>query len=81
MKVDYPRGARCPIPVGLTELMLVKITAGTYASNIGSIKAFLACGFVQEGFQQSQVALDDGGRDDVVILGKLNPKQAGRRAI
>ena len=58
---------------GFTALNLAKITAGSYASNPGSIRAFLSCGFVQEGVQRSQVLLSTGLRDDVVLLGKVNP--------
>ncbi|GAB2823864.1 GNAT family protein [Alpinimonas psychrophila] len=61
---------------GFAELKLAKITAGSYASNRGSIKAFLTCGFRQEGLQESQVMLRTGERDDVVLLGKLNPADA-----
>ena len=59
---------------GFTALNLSKITAGSYASNTGSIRAFLSCGFTQEGVQRSQVMLSSGLRDDVVLLGKVNPE-------
>lgn len=63
---------------GFSHLELSKITAGSYASNAGSIRAFLSCGFVQEGVQQSQVMLSNGIRDDVVLLGKVNPQLTQR---
>lgn len=64
---------------GFGDLELAKITAGSYASNRGSIKAFLSCGFEQEGLQRSQAALGTGVRDDVVLLGKVNPAKAKGR--
>lgn len=54
----------------LGALGLVKLTAGSYAKNVGSIRAFLKSGWVIEGTQAGQVRLDDGTRDDAVILGK-----------
>lgn len=59
------------------ELQLAKLTAGSYAENIGSIKALESAGFLREGRQLSQVALVSGQRDDVVIFGKLNPITVG----
>jgi RimJ/RimL family protein N-acetyltransferase len=55
---------------GFDVLGLDKITAGSYARNLGSIRAFQRHGFRIEGVQRSQVRLDDGTRDDVVILGR-----------
>ena len=54
-------------------LGLAKIFAGSYSSNQGSIRAFLACGYSEEGRQYSQVELSSGVRDDVVLLGKIRP--------
>lgn len=59
---------------GFDSLDLEKINAGSYASNQASIRAFLACGFMEEGRQYSQVELSSGKRDDVVLLGKIRPK-------
>lgn len=50
-------------------LGLAKLTAGSYASNVGSVRAFEKAGWSIEGRQLSQVELDDGSRDDTVILG------------
>jgi [ribosomal protein S5]-alanine N-acetyltransferase len=50
-------------------LGLHKLTAGSYLSNTGSIRAFEKNGWSIEGVQRSHVQLADGGRDDVVILG------------
>jgi ribosomal-protein-alanine N-acetyltransferase len=52
------------------ELGLDKLTAGSYSNNRGSIRAFERNGFHIEGVQRSHVRLADGGRDDVVILGR-----------
>lgn len=62
---------------GFGVLGLDKINAGSYASNIGSIRAFLACGYQEEGRQIAQVTLATGNRDDVVLLGKVRPFDAG----
>jgi len=66
---------------GFTDLGLAKITAGSYASNGGSIKAFLSCGFMQEGRQRAQVTLDSGERDDVILLGKVNPALLSQQGV
>lgn len=62
---------------GFNDLGLEKLTAGSYSSNLGSIRAFLSCGFQVEGRQLSQVELSTGSRDDVVILGKVRPLELG----
>jgi ribosomal-protein-alanine N-acetyltransferase len=53
-------------------LGLKKLTAGSYAINIGSIKAFEHAGFEIEGRQISQVEITPGVRMDVVLMGKVN---------
>jgi RimJ/RimL family protein N-acetyltransferase len=53
---------------------LSKLSAGAYATNIASIRAFERCGFSREGLLRSQVQLDSGTRDDVVLLGKVRPQ-------
>lgn len=58
---------------GFNSLGLAKINAGSYASNEASIRAFLSCGFKIEGRQISQVEVSSGVRDDVILLGKVNP--------
>jgi ribosomal-protein-alanine N-acetyltransferase len=55
------------------EIALAKVSAGSYSSNVGSIRAFEACGFYREGHLANQVLLSNGERDDVILLGKLNP--------
>lgn len=54
-------------------LGLAKLTAGAYSSNVGSIRAFEACGFLREGTLQSQVENANNVREDVVLLGLVNP--------
>ena len=56
-----------------TKLRLIKITAGCYASNEGSRRAFLCMGFIEEGRRTDQYWLD-GQREDAVLLGKINPR-------
>lgn len=55
------------------ELGLHKLFAGSYARNAASIRAFTTCGFVEEGRQRDHVVTPDGTRDDVVLLGRVNP--------
>jgi ribosomal-protein-alanine N-acetyltransferase len=57
-----------------STLNLVKLTAGSYASNLGSIRAFEKSGWGAEGRQISQVRLAGGTRDAVVTLGVVNPR-------
>lgn len=45
------------------ELGLRKLTAGCYASNIGSVKAFTLAGFVVEGRRPAQFLLDNQPED------------------
>ena len=52
-------------------LGLVKLTAGSYGVNVGSIRAFEKAGWIVEGRQAGQVMLEDGSRDDAVMLGRL----------
>lgn len=53
------------------NLALHKLWGGAYAPNIGSIKAFLKNGYVQEGIKRSQY-LCDGKYVDDIIFGKIN---------
>ena len=50
------------------EKNLNKVRAGCYSANIGSARAFEACGFVREGLLRAQ-ALVDGQSMDVITLG------------
>lgn len=54
------------------RLQLHKLTAGCYASNLGSRRAFEACGFVVEGVRRSQYRCGDRW-EDAVLLGRLAP--------
>lgn len=55
-----------------TRLNIAKLTAGCYADNEGSRRAFLKAGFFEEGRRVAQW-LVDGRRQDGILLGKLNP--------
>lgn len=52
------------------ELGLRKVTAGCYASNVGSERAFLKCGFKIEGRRPAQV-ICEGKPEDLVLMGRL----------
>jgi ribosomal-protein-alanine N-acetyltransferase len=54
------------------NLSLAKLTAGCYAGNEGSRRAFLNAGFAEEGRLVWQW-LADGQRLDGILLGKVNP--------
>lgn len=62
---------RAVVSWAFDELELDKVTAGAYAANTGSVRAFQRAGFAIEGIQRQQARLDDGTRDDVVIMGRL----------
>jgi ribosomal-protein-alanine N-acetyltransferase len=51
-------------------LGLHKITAGSYAENLGSIRAFEKAGYEIEGRLRNEVVLVDGTRSDTILLGK-----------
>ena len=51
-----------------TQLVLQKLYAGCYESNVGSKKAFLKAGFKVEGFLESHVIVD-GRREGCFQLG------------
>jgi len=55
---------------GFSQLGLGKITAGAVSANIGSQKALLRAGFVQEGLLRSQAVMDNC-RQDVLVFGKV----------
>jgi ribosomal-protein-alanine N-acetyltransferase len=50
---------------------LRRLTAGAYESNLGSVKAFLANGFVIEGRLKSHVLDVDEKPTDVILMGKV----------
>lgn len=53
------------------QLSLRKVTAGCYATNVGSQKAFEKAGFEVEGVRKQQILRRDGTPEDIVLLGKL----------
>jgi [ribosomal protein S5]-alanine N-acetyltransferase len=53
--------------ISRTQLGLRKITAGCYASNVGSSKAFLRAGFMVEAVRKDHFLLD-GCTEDLVLL-------------
>jgi RimJ/RimL family protein N-acetyltransferase len=63
------------------RLGLHKLTAGAYAANRGSVRAFLKAGFAREGVKRDQYRCGNGYQD-LVLLGKVAPsgsKQGGKR--
>lgn len=58
------------VDIARTELGLRKLTAGCYASNAGSARAFEAAGFVIEGRRPAQFLLDDQP-EDLIQMGHL----------
>ncbi len=54
------------------RLQMHKLTAGCYASNVGSRKAFEACGFGVEGVRRAQYRSGDRW-EDAFLLGRLAP--------
>jgi RimJ/RimL family protein N-acetyltransferase len=68
----YAREAIVALVVhGFGRLGLHKITAGIYASNVGSRRAFLAAGFVEEGLRKDHYWFE-GRWEDAVLMGKLS---------
>ncbi|MDW5443927.1 GNAT family N-acetyltransferase [Polaromonas sp. SM01] len=56
--------------IAATHLKLRKLTAGCYASNVGSRKAFEKAGFLVEGVRPAQFLLD-GKAEDLVLMGRF----------
>ncbi|WAS04151.1 GNAT family protein [Gloeomargaritales cyanobacterium VI4D9] len=52
------------------NLKLKKMKAGCYEQNLASLRAFLKCGYVVEGFLQSHVVID-GKRCGCFLLGRV----------
>lgn len=53
------------------ELGLRKVTAGCYAANGGSERAFVRAGFAIEGRRPAQVIGADGRPDDLILMGRV----------
>ena len=56
--------------VARVELGLRKVTAGCYASNAGSQRAFEKAGYAVEGIRHKQFLLD-GRAEDLIVMGQL----------
>jgi RimJ/RimL family protein N-acetyltransferase len=68
---------RCITTHAFDVLNLHKLTASCYHTNLGSARAFLKAGFVQEGVRRSQF-YSDGVYVDQVLLGLVRPGTTGR---
>jgi len=60
----------CLARLAASDLRLRKLTAGCYASNIGSAKAFLKAGFYEEARRPAHFMLE-GQAEDLVLLVKF----------
>jgi RimJ/RimL family protein N-acetyltransferase len=56
--------------IALEQLSLRKLTAGCYATNTGSFKAFKKAGYIVEGVRREQYILD-GEPEDIILMGKI----------
>lgn len=56
--------------IAVSHLKLRKMTAGCYASNAGSQRAFEKAGFLVEGMRPAQFLLD-GRPEDLVLMGRV----------
>ncbi|OYT92557.1 MAG: GNAT family N-acetyltransferase [Burkholderiales bacterium PBB3] len=56
--------------IARAQLNLRKLTAGCYASNMGSQRAFEKAGFLVEGVRSAQFILD-GKPEDLVLMGRV----------
>lgn len=56
--------------IAKNQLNLRKLTAGCYASNMGSQRAFQKTGFLVEGMRSAQFMLD-GKPEDMVLMGRI----------
>lgn len=60
------------VEYAFNDLGLCRITAGVYAPNLASLKAFLRAGFREEGRRPFHWRLDDRWADDI-LLGRVRP--------
>lgn len=56
---------------GFATLALARIEAGCYADNLGSLRAFLKCGYTVEGFRRAAVIGADGLRQGAFWFARL----------
>ena len=75
-KTDWGKGyateaIRLVTEYAFKTLNLRKVTAGCYANNVGSEKAFLKAGFAKEGIRKDHFFLN-GSYVDLVLLGLIN---------
>lgn len=56
-------------------LGLHKLTAGCYGGNVGSLRAFDACGFIVEGVRKQHYR-SNGSWDDGIMMGRLSSQWA-----
>lgn len=64
------RAIRLVSNIAQGQLGLRKVTAGCYASNVGSERAFERAGFAIEGRRPAQFLLD-GKPEDMILMGRL----------
>lgn len=64
------RAIRIICEIAQHELGLRKVTAGCYASNVGSERAFARAGFAIEGRRPAQFLLDDAP-EDLILMGRV----------
>jgi RimJ/RimL family protein N-acetyltransferase len=60
----------CVARIAAVDLGVRKLTAGCYASNVGSAKAFFKAGFYEEARRPAHVILE-GRPEDLVLLARL----------
>lgn len=62
-----------------SDLGLHKIQAGVFEENVGSIKALLKAGFIQEAcYKENLVSPITGKYCDHLVFGKINPNQGAK---
>jgi len=62
--------------IACEELGLRKLTAGCYASNVGSVRAFCKAGFAVEGCRKAHFMLD-GRTEDLLLLARFIGPDSG----
>lgn len=62
---------------GLATQGLHRVEGGCYADNLGSLRAFLKCGYAVEGFRREAVVGADGRRQGVFLFARLAEAGSG----